>query len=368
MANDQPAGEKTEKPTPKRLREARERGQVARSPDLSAWIGILATVMLLQLTVHRGATAMHDILERMGVVIAHPEVGLALRFAADAMFKAAGVVAPMLISMMVISAVVGIAQVGFKPTAKKLKPDFGRLNPFKGLKRMVSPSSWWEMVKSIAKVTLLVLVALPALTHAMTALTSGAVTGGSMDAIAALTAETALTIVRNVSLAGLGVAVVDYVVQKRRINRQLRMTRRELREELKQQEASPEVRRAIRTRALAISRNRMIGMVSAADVVVVNPTHYAVALRYDAEKGAPEVIAKGAGVIAQTIRAEAEAHNVPIVHEPVLTRALYRSCEVGALIPIELYEAVAQLLAFVFSLRSKGRAQGYHELPRAALL
>jgi flagellar biosynthetic protein FlhB len=368
MANDQPAGEKTEKPTPKRLREARERGQVARSPDLSAWVGILATVLLLQITVHRGAVVMHDVLENMSLAIAHPEAGVALRFAADAMFKSIGVVAPMLIGMMLISAVVGIAQVGFKPTAKKLKPDFGRLNPFKGLKRMVSPSSWWEMVKSVAKVTLLVVVAVPALAHAMTALTSGSAAGGSMGAIAALTAETALTIVRNVSLAGLGVAVVDYVVQKRRVNRQLRMTRRELREELKQQEASPEVRRAIRSRALAISRNRMIRMVSAADVVVVNPTHYAVALRYDALKGAPEVIAKGAGAIAQTIRAEAEAHNVPIVHEPVLTRALYRSCEVGALIPVELYEAVAHLLAFVFGLRSKGRAQGYHELPRPALL
>jgi flagellar biosynthetic protein FlhB len=105
-----------------------------------------------------------------------------------------------------------------------------------------------------------------------------------------------------------------------------------------------------------------------ADVISVNPTHYAVALKYDAEKGAPEVLAKGAGVIAAAIRAAGEKHGVPIVHEPVLTRALYATCDIGQVIPVEMYEAVALLLAFVFGLRAKGRAPGYHELPRPALL
>jgi flagellar biosynthetic protein FlhB len=112
----------------------------------------------------------------------------------------------------------------------------------------------------------------------------------------------------------------------------------------------------------------MIGAVSAADVVVVNPTHYAVALKYDSAKGAPQVLAKGAGAIAAAIRAKADKHGVPIVHEPVLTRTLYAACEVGQLIPADLYEAVAHLLAFVFGLRARGRAQGYHELPKPVLL
>ena len=119
---------------------------------------------------------------------------------------------------------------------------------------------------------------------------------------------------------------------------------------------------------MAISRNQMIGAVSAADVVVVNPTHYAVALKYDAAKGAPEVVAKGAGDDRRRDPGPGRAHGVPIVHEPVLTRTLYRACEVGQLIPADLYEAVAHLLAFVFGLRAKGRAQGYHELPKPALL
>jgi flagellar biosynthetic protein FlhB len=112
----------------------------------------------------------------------------------------------------------------------------------------------------------------------------------------------------------------------------------------------------------------MIRAVGMADVVAINPTHYAVALKYEAAKGAPQVVAKGAGVLAAAIRAEAEKHAVPIVHEPVLTRALYRTCEIGQLIPVELYEAVAHLLAFVFGLRARGRAQGVHELPRATAL
>ena len=112
----------------------------------------------------------------------------------------------------------------------------------------------------------------------------------------------------------------------------------------------------------------MIRAVSAADVVVVNPTHFAVALKYDAAKGAPQVVAKGAGAIAAGIRTQAERNGIPIVHEPVLTRTLYKACEIGQLIPADLFEAVAHLLAFVFGLRAKGRADGYHELPRPVLL
>jgi flagellar biosynthetic protein FlhB len=261
---------------------------------------------------------------------------------------------------------VNVAQVGFKPTSKKLKPDFGRLNPFKGIKKMVGAQTWWELGKALAKTALLMAVAWPAFINAMHALTSG----NTSDAfgIAGLTAKTALTVVRNVSAVGLVVAAADYAYQKRRVTKQVRMTRQELREEMKQQEGNPEMRRSIRSRALAISRNQMIRSVAFSDVVVVNPTHYAVALKYDAVKGAPQVVAKGAGTIAAAIRAQAEKHGIAIVHEPVLTRTLYKACEIGQLIPADLYEAVAHLLAFVFGLRAKGRADGYHELPRPVLL
>jgi flagellar biosynthesis protein FlhB len=360
------SGERTEKPTPKRLREAREKGQVAKTPDLSAWLSMLATTILLQMTLSRGASAMRGTLVAMGAVIAKPDEASASRFAVDAFFKAIGVVAPMLVGMMIIGLAANIAQVGFKPTAKKLAPDFSRLNPFKGIKRLVSVSSFWELLKSVAKTVLLAVVGVPVLMHSMHTLTSG--TDGSLFGMARITAESALSMLRNIAIAGLLVAVADYAYQRRRVMKQLRMTRQELREEMRQQEGSPDIRRALRSRALAISRNRMISAVSLADVVVVNPTHFAVALKYEAGKGAPEVVAKGAGVVAQGIRAEAERTGVPVVHEPVLCRALYGACEIGHLVPIELYEAVAHLLAFVFGLRAKGRAQGYHELPKPALL
>jgi flagellar biosynthetic protein FlhB len=360
------SSDKTEKPTPKRLREAREKGQIAKTPDLSTWIALLATTVLLQMTFQRGATVLPDVLQKMGIVIAHPDEGAAARFAAAAMWTTVGVVAPMLIGMMLVGLLANVAQVGFKPTSKKLKPDFSRLNFFKGIKKMVGAQAWWELVKALAKTAMLIAVAWPAATNALHSLTSG--NTGSAFGIAAFTASTALTILRNVSVAGLAIAAADYAYQKRRVMKQLRMTRQELREEMKQQEGNPQMRRSIRSRAMAISRNQMIRAVSAADVVVVNPTHYAVALKYVAAKGAPEVVAKGAGEMAAGIRAQAERHGVPIVHEPVLTRTLYKDCEIGQLIPANLYEAVAHLLAFVFGLRARGRAQGHHELPKPVLL
>jgi flagellar biosynthetic protein FlhB len=360
------SSDKTEKPTPKRLKEAREKGQIAKTPDLSTWIGMLATSTLLQISFKRGVVVLPDILRQMGVTIAHPDEGAANKFAASSMWKTVGVVAPMLLGMMIIGLLVNVAQVGFRPTSKKLKPDFGRLNVFKGIKKMVGTQAWWELGKALAKTALLVAVAWPAFTGATRSLTSGN-TSNAFE-IAGFVAKTALTVVRNVSAVGLLVAAADYAYQKRRVTKQLRMTRQELREEMKQQEGNPEMKRSVRSRALAISRNQMIRSVSMADVIVVNPTHYAVALKYDAAKGAPEVVAKGAGAIALAIRNQGEKHKIPIVHEPVLTRTLYAACEIGQLIPANLYEAVALLLAFVFGLKAKGRAEGYHELPRPVLL
>jgi flagellar biosynthetic protein FlhB len=362
MAGD--SAQKTEKPTPKRLREAREKGQIARSQDLNTWAAMLATTVLLQVTVQRGAQRFGDVLDRMGPAIAEADQEAATRFSVDAAWNAMVVIAPLLLGMVIIALVTGFGQVGLKPSVKRLKPDFSRLNPFKGMKRIVSASSWWEVAKAVVKTIILVVIAWPAMTKVVDVLTTDA--GDSLDELAAQTARTGLLIIRNVSIAGLGIAVLDYLWQRRRLTKQLMMSRQELREEHKQQEGNPEVRRAIRSRQMAIGRNRMISLVSNADVVVVNPTHFAVALRYEADRGAPEVVAKGAGHIAARIRAEAERHGVPIVREPVLTRALFKSCEVGQLIPLALYEAVAHLLAFVFALRARGRASGFHELPDPA--
>jgi flagellar biosynthetic protein FlhB len=358
--------QKTEAPTPRRIKEAREKGQVAKSADLSAWAGMLAAVMLLQITVTRGATAMRSVLYDMGLAIAHPSQAAAAQFATSSMWKAAGVLAPMLIGMMIVAIVVGMGQVGMHPSWKKLKPDFSRLNVMKGVKRSFGAAAWWEVAKAIAKLVLLFAIAWPAVAHAVSAIST--TSNGSMGSLAAISSKTALTLVRNVAIGGLAVGAVDYVVQRRKLMKDLKMSRHEVREEMKQHEGNPAVKRAIRGRQMAISRNRMIGLVSSSDVVIVNPTHYAVAIKYEPTRGAPEVVAKGAGDVAKRIRQEAEANGVPVVHEPVLCRTIYWACDLGQVIPADLYEAVAQLLAFVFGLRARGRAAGYHELPKPALL
>jgi flagellar biosynthesis protein FlhB len=358
--------QKTEQPTPRRIKEAREKGQVAKSADLSAWAGMLAAVILLQVTISRGATAMTSVIHDMGLAIAHPSQASAMQFATDAFWKSAGILAPMLFGMMVIGVVVGLGQVGLHPAYKKLKPDFGRLNVMKGVKRTFGAQAWWEVGKSIAKLILLFAIAWPVGAHAITALSQ--TSNGSLGSLSGIVADTALTLLRNVAIGGLAIGALDYIVQRRRLMKDLRMSRHEVQEEMKQHEGNPAVKRAIRGRQMAISRNRMIGLVSSADVVIVNPTHYAVALKYESKRGAPEVVAKGAGDIAKRIREEAESNGVPVVHEPVLCRTIYWACDLGQVIPADLYEAVAQLLAFVFGLRAKGRAAGYHELPKPALL
>lgn len=366
MAGGADRSQRTEAPTPRRKREAREKGQIARTPDLAVWGGLLAAALLLQVTVGLGARKGRALLDGMGGAIVSTDERRALGYLGDALVAGLSVAAPLLLGMLVVVVAANLLQVGIRPSVKRLKPELSRLNPAKGLRRMVSVSSAWELGKAVAKVAVLVLVARPAVRDALDALTSRA--ADSLDEIVTITASSALRITRDVALAGLLIAAADYGWQRRQLMGQLRMTKQEVREELKQQEGDPHVRAAIRSRQAALSRNRMIGMVASADVVVTNPTHYAVALRYEPERAAPEVVAKGAGAIALRIRAEAEAHGVPIVREPLLARTLHRLCDLGGYVPVELYEAVAQVLAFVFNLRQRGLAAGEHTLPRPVAL
>ncbi len=353
--------QKTEKPTAKRKREAREKGQVAKTPDLVTWVSVLTTTVLLQASVQQGIRTLPRLLAKMATIIAAPSQERAMSFAGEALIVGALVAAPIVLGLLLVSIVVNLGQVGLKPAWKKLKPDFKHLSLMKGLKRIVSPQAWWELTKALVKVVLLGLIAFPTVSHLMVTLARPGVT---TTTVVTLTTGTAMTLMRNIAGIGLVIAAVDYIVAKRRINKDLMMTKQEIQDEYKQQEGDPKVRQAIRSRQQAVGRNRMLRMVGQADVVVVNPTHFAVALRYDAVKGAPEVLAKGADHLALRIRLEATKAGVPIVHEPTTARALYKVCEVGQLIPIEMYEAVAHLLAFIFSLRALGRAEGYHEFGR----
>ena len=175
--------------------------------------------------------------------------------------------------------------------------------------------------------------------------------------------DQALGLVRNIGLVGLCMAAADYAMQRRRIGKQTRMSKEEIKQEHKQTEGDPLVKGAIRSRQLAAARNRMMADVATADVVLVNPTHVAVALRYDAQSGAPRVVARGAGAVAAKIRERGRGARVPLVRDVPLARALYRSTKVGQEIPPELFAAVAQVLAFVISRRSRGQRGGEHRSP-----
>jgi flagellar biosynthetic protein FlhB len=342
--------QRTEKATPKRKKDARKKGQVAKSPELVAWSTLLLASVLVQTTIKLGAENLRTLFSEVSASITDPTPQRAVSLLGEGLMDVLVIIAPLALGFAALAIVGNLAQVGIYASFSRLKPKFNRMNPFKGLKNMLSTRSLWESVKAILRFLILGAIAWPVLSSAGHTLAGGA----NLTMAVSTTGGAAIKLVRNTAAAGLALAAVDYIVQRRRVNAELRMTRREIKEELRQSEGDPFVKQAIRSRQMRIGRNRMIALVADADVVLVNPTHFSVALRYQAAQGAPQVVAKGAGVLAARIREAAEEHGVAVVQDPPLARALYRMCDVGAFIPPEVYAAVARILAFVFGLRARG--------------
>ena len=357
------ADNKTEDPTPKRRKEAREKGQIARSPELTAWSGLLFATFLMRATASRGMETMTWLSHQLREKIANPDPTTAITLLGEASWRFALVALPIMGGLLVVGVLGGLMQVGLKPTSKPLKPKWERIDPFKGLKRLVSPMSAWEGAKSVLKVAVISGAALPPLRATVDHLAGGS--RASVDAVASVVGSGMLTIMRNAALAGMVIAVADYLLQKRKTLKGMKMTKQEVRDEYKQTEGDPMLKGAIRERQMRMSRNRMMADVANADAVIVNPTHIAVALSYDAAKGAPRVVAKGSGAVAMRIREKAEEHGVPIVRDIPLARTLHKVCELGHEVPLEMYEAVARLLAFVYALKARNLHRGTHELTAA---
>ena len=356
-------GQKTEAPTAKRKRDARRKGQIARTPELTAWGGLYASSFLLQSAAASGAKTAQWMAGRLETEIALADPATAMHFLGEASWRFGLVVAPLMVGLMLIGLVGSFAQTGFAPTTSQLKPKWERVNPFKGIKRMLSPMAAWEGAKSMLKLTVIAMASYPPLRE--TAYELAGVQRLAVEAVAVIVGRGMVTIVRNAALAGLLIAAADYALQKRKTMKSLKMTKQEVRDEHKQTEGDPQMKGAIRDRQMRMSRNRMMADIATADAVIVNPTHIAVALKYDAAKGAPRVVAKGAGIIATKIREKAEEHGVPLVRDVPLARTLHRTCEIGQEVPLELYEAVARLLAFVFALKARNLQRGVHELTAA---
>ena len=351
---DRPASERTEPPTAERLRKAREQGEVPQSQELLSALTLGAMIVVVGLT----AT---DLWQWFSL---QAEEGLSMprtgEFTADTflhLFKEkAGqvmtVLAPYLAAASGISILGSVLVGGWSVSAKALRWDLSRLAPSTGLRSLVSGPSVVHLLVSLLKMAILGILTVNYLRDKMDVCLALA----SSPPMAALVVslQLVLGLVARITIAMMAIALADTIYQKWQYKRQLRMTRQEVKEERREHEGSPLVKNRIRSLHFAIMRRRMIRDVAKADVVIANPTHVAVALKYDAgAMAAPVVLAKGAELLCEKIKQMAREHNVPVVERPELARALYASAEVGQVIPESLYVAVAEVLAMIFRMRKQ---------------
>jgi flagellar biosynthetic protein FlhB len=344
--------EKTEQPTPKRLQDARDKGQVARSRELGTAAVMVAGSAVLLLGGGPLAAGMGRLLQG-GLTLSRPELTNPAAMApalGQAVVQSLLIVTPVLLAVLAASIVAPLALGGWIFSAQALAPKFDRLNPVTGLGRIFGVQGLAELVKALLKLVVVGAIAAVAgwwLMHDMLALGSMAPAAGIARAAYLLALALLL-----MSAGLIVVAAVDAPFQWWQHHRQLKMTREEIRQEFKESDGSPEIKARIRELQRKYSKRRMMQDVPRADVVVTNPTHYAVALKYDARRmRAPRVLAKGRDLVALEIRRLAEASRVPVFEAPPLARVLHGSTEIGREIPAGLYLAVAQVLSYVYQVQ-----------------
>jgi len=349
--------ERTEPATPKRLEEAREKGQVARSRELSTFSVLLAAGCGFWFL---GAQALRDFtvlvkralqLEPAFLLDPMQMVAHLTHFSWDALWA----IAPLTLLLLLAALFSPLLLNGWVFSAQSLQPDLSRLNPLAGLGKIFSTNGLVELLKALAKALLLGAFATWVLWHnrqEVFALYAASLEMG-LAHLGHLLAVSFLMMVAATAL----IAAADAPYQLWQHHQQLKMTKQELRQEAKESEGNPQIKSRIRAQQREMSRRRMMAAVPDADVIVVNPLHYAVALKYSEDMRAPRVVAKGAHLLAEKIRDLAEEHRIPILQSPPLARSLYRHSEIGDEIPAALYTAVAEVLAYVFQLR-RYRAQG----------
>ena len=351
MAGDK--HDKTEAPTPKKKKEARQEGQVVRSEDLVTWTSVLIATMVMPSMISRSGDAVAATMRLMLEVAQDPDERRLTAALGSSFLAMLGAVLPSMVALLVIAVVGNLAQVGLLLTGKPLKPKMSRLNPWAGLKRMFSAQSLWSTLTSTLK-----LVIIGAVAWTMVQGTAAEIAATPLrtanEAIRA-TAATTLALVRAVAAAALVVGLADYAFQRRKLAKDLRMSKHEIKQEARESEGSPELKGRQRQLRAQMSRNRMLAAIPNADVVITNPTHFAIAIEYQRHLGAPRVIARGADALAARIKAEAADAGVPMVEAKPLARALYAVCRVGEEIPPELYQGVATVLAFLHQLSESHR-------------
>ena len=347
--------DKTEAPTPKRIKKAREEGQVVKSVELNASISLIVSFVALRSFAPGLIRRIHELsYASFELITDRDEIFTAAymsKYISYMFTQVIIIVLPVALTITGVGLISSFAQVGWSPSGKLLAPKFGRLNPLSGLKRIFSPRAFTELLKSLAKLGIIgfsVYNALLEQKNAIFRLTD-------MDTLeaAGLIGATVLDMGVSVGTTYLAIGVLDFAYQKFKHMRDIRMTKQEIRDEFKEAEGDPNIKGMIKQRMREASMRRMMSDVKTADAVIANPTHYAVAIRYAPEKdAAPAVVAKGADLLAQRIKEVAREAGVQIVEDKELARALYFSCDVGKLIPPELYESVAEILAYIYRLKN----------------
>jgi flagellar biosynthetic protein FlhB len=360
-----PKSDKTEPATAKKKRDSRQKGQVAKSQDLTAWTSLLVGLYLIPMTVGRMADVFNGSLNDVRAMTTVPEPDATVRLVGVGLRDGFLAAAPMMLVVMLVSVVTSLAQTGLILSGKALKPDFKRVSPKQGIQRLFSVRSAWETGKQLLKMMIVFAIGWPRVVELVETL-AGRGRLGFSDALPAAGAS-ALGLVRAITWTVFLLSLADYGYQRYQNIRDMRMTKQEVRDEHKQAEGDGSVKARMRAMQRSMARNRMIADMGLADVVITNPTHIAVALRYDvARGGAPRILASGAGSLAERIRERAKDAEIPIVEAKPLARALWRACDVGDEVPATLYEAVAKVLVFVRQLDRLMSANRHYDLPRAS--
>ena len=355
FANDE-GGEKTEEATPKKLDDARKEGQVAKSQELGTAVTLIALFGGLKVFVGViAANFTESFGEYYNSIETYSKGGpftsnYASAFVNGAMGSVLLSCLPMFAVAVVFAIVINVAQVRWQPTLKPLIPKFSKLNPINGFKRIISMDKLVELLKAVIKIGLIAYLAYSELTESA-GLVNSLYDTDLFDAVAMI-GKLVIDFGFRVAIIYLVIGLADYIYQKFKFNKDMRMTKQEIKDEFKQTEGDPKIKGQIRQRMREASQRRMMQQLPEADVVITNPTHLACAIKYDKSQAeAPILLAKGADYLAQKIKEEAKKNNIPIVENKPLARMLYHNVELDEEIPEELYQMTAEVLAYVYSLK-----------------
>jgi flagellar biosynthetic protein FlhB len=357
MAGD----DKTERATPKRREDARKEGNVLRSMEVNSAFAMLTAFGVLSIWGPGMWTRLQlDLVERLTSLGTVGRSEFTIESTMNMFFDAVKVMtvltAPILLGMVTVGVLASVVQVRPRITVDVIKPRFSKLNPISGFKQRFGPASVFELFKNLMKLTAVGVPAAMLLWKRKDELLAL----GDSEPIAAGLLAVDLTMSIGFRVAGIyvAIAIADYMYQRHRYEKNLKMTKHEVKQEYKQQELAPEMKAAQRRRQRDMARRRMLSDVPTADVVITNPTHYAIALKYDSEIGAPQVVATGVDLLALRIREIAEESGVMRVENRPLARELYAQVEVGHTIPADLFAAVAEVLAYVYRAEDRARMAG----------